>query len=596
MGPSSSTRAPERDRLGAHKSLIALCVGGNLLDAALLGVLDPTSAIALAPQATMVVPFGVFHDLRWLLVYSRSWLGVAGEGFALLVGRSVITALSIREAWPPGAPRPRLGPCLIRAGLFSLAAAMLLAPFAALLFGLAVAPVSWFWFAAVPGALIVAMLFHHGAIAPGWARHSLSVRAIGWILAAFGVASVSGAIISFVPEVWAVAVAGVAGLANAQTWLGLVGSVIDIAADRRFRPVAPVGLVGFVAVLVGGTTLGFAVVAPARTTLPAVSAARTVGTTVAAGTAGAVANRIAVLVVAGYGTTWNGRSTPGLPGPFLERRFSYRGLGPAGTPLPYSSVDTDQPLIDLEHLMALQVQSLHAATHESVAIVAESEGSLVAKAYLAASGHTPVRYLVMTSPLIQPGRVSYPRAGTAGWGLAGGQSLRIIADAIKPVSPIPLSPGSPFLGSIVAGSADLISLLSCPLPGVTQGAILPLADAVASPSGRQLGIPTMVITAFHGGMLTNPAADAAIIAVLSGHALPSAPASSLADRIVRAAASAWQVPSLAPPIQPAPCGEIKAQLSAQLRISSEMVTSGPPRRLIMDKELGQRTQLGHGNG
>lgn len=565
--PGGGQRDGERPGNGgptllAHRALIALCVGANLLEASLLAVLGPSSALALAPQASAVVPFGVFHDVRWLLVYSDSWRDLALKGLALLIGRSLLTALTVRAAWPSGTPLPAFGRSCVRAVFFTLFAGILLTPMAVLLFGLAVAPVSWFWFAAVPSALIVAMLVHHGAIAPGWWRQALSLRGLGWVLIAFGAASVSGAVITAVPVWLGVLVAGAAGLANAWAWRGLVRSVLALGATPRLFPVAPAALIGFAGIVVGGTVIGFAVVAPPRTTTQSVPAQPGVGTSLAA----AGSPPAAVLVIAGYGTSWDGRSSPGLPGPYLERRFSYRGLDPNGSPLPYTSADTDQSLLDLERLVAAQVTALHQASREPVAIVAESEGTLVAKAYLEASAATPVRYLIMTSPLVDPGRVYYPPLGTGGEGLGGGEGMGAIAEAIRSVAPIPLSPTSPFLRSLVDGSSNLVSVLSCPLPGVQQAAILPLADAVASPSPSQIQLPTLVLAAFHGGMLTNPRADAAIAAVLNGKSLPTDTGWSLADRVIRSAASAWQVPgvSRAHNGAAASCGRIRTALTAQL--------------------------------
>ncbi|MGH9064402.1 MAG: hypothetical protein ACRD0L_10620, partial [Acidimicrobiales bacterium] len=296
--------------------------------------------------------------------------------------------------------------------------------------------------------------------------------------------------------------------------------------------------------------------------------------------AGADAGGAPVLVAAGYGTHWNGMSSPGLPGPYLERRFSYRGLGPGDRPLPYTSADTTKPLVQLERLMATQVAALHRLSGQPVSIVADSEGSLVAKAYLAASPNAPVGTLVMVSPLVRPARVYYPPVGSKGWGLAGGAGLLGISDTVGSVSPIPLSPTSPFLRSVVQEAPVLRPLLSCPLPGVRQFALLPLADAVASPDPYPLGIPSVVLPAFHGGMLTNRAADRVIRAVLSGGELPETPGWSLADRVIRSAASAWQVPGLALPLDgswpasPPPtarmggpdrsCPGIRTQLAAQL--------------------------------
>ncbi|MGH9071111.1 MAG: hypothetical protein ACRDX8_08115 [Acidimicrobiales bacterium] len=559
----------------ARPTLIALCVGANLLEASLLAALGPASALALAPQASAVAPLGVFHDLRWLVVYADSWDDLAVKGLALLAARSALTALCVLAAWPDGIPRPNFRRCFLRAVVFNLFAGLLLAPMAVLLFGLAVAPVSWFWFAAVPSAAIIAVLFHHGAITPGWWRQGMSARAIGWILFGFGLASVAGAVITAVPAGFGVAVAGVAGLANAWAWRGLVRSVLALGCRARLRPVAPSGLIAFAGIVVGGTVIGFAAVAPTNLQVKPVAIShgivpgaggdtRTVGVSsspidsVKRATAGGKpkpspgcpgprcssdrAPAVAVLVVTGYGTSWDGRSSPGLPGPYVERRFSYRGLALDGQPVAYTSADTNQPLVHSERLMAAQVAALHQATGDPVALVAESEGSLVAKAYLDADPGGPVRYLIMTSPLVNPARVYYPPLGSVGMGLAGGEGLSIISSAVRSVAPIPLSPTSPFLRSLVDESASLGGLLSCPLPGIAQAALLPLADAVGSPSGIRVDIPTLVLVAFHGGMLTNPSADRAIDSVLSGQPLPSASGTSLARGLVRSLASAWQVP------------------------------------------------------
>ncbi|MGH9061871.1 MAG: hypothetical protein ACRDZY_20510, partial [Acidimicrobiales bacterium] len=344
-----------------------------------LAWLGARAGLSLAPQAYALVPFGVFHDLRWLIVYSNSWVAVIAEGLVLLVGRSLVTALTVREAWPTGADRPPMTALAARAGLFTLAAAVLLATCTVLLFGLAVAPVSWFFLAAVPAALIVALLFHHGAIAPGWWRQGLRPAAVGWVVLTFIVLSASAEVIAAVPVPAAVAVAGTVGLFDAWAWRGLVRAVVGPARTvARFRPVAPAGLVGLATIVVGGTVLGFALVAPAGATT--VSPARGTSAGGSATIPGA-----AVLVASGYGTHWNGVTPPHHLGPYLERRFSYAGLGPGGRPLPYTSTDTTRPLVSLERLMAAQVEVLHAASHGPVSIVADSEGSLVAKAYLAAS-------------------------------------------------------------------------------------------------------------------------------------------------------------------------------------------------------------------
>jgi hypothetical protein len=566
-------------RLHRNGSLLALCVGPGTAEAALITAFGAQTGLSLAPQANAPVPFGIFHDLRWLVVYSRSWEGLLAEGLALLVVRSLFTALTVRAAWPPGLDRPPLPSLLIRAAAFTVGGAALLSPWTILLFGLAVAPVSWFFLASVPAALIIALLFHHGAIAPGWWRQNLAPRALAWIALTFLALSASAEAIAAVPPPAGVAVVGVAGVFNAWAWRGLVCTVANRSRAAGFRPVAPAGLVGLASVVIAGTVAGFSLAARApRPPIPSAIAARRAGTAGGDPAPGGPGWE-PLLIASGYGTHWNGSmSPPPFPGPYTERRFSYSGLGPHGA-LPYTSIDTTKPLVTLERLMAVQVQALHHLTGKHVNIVADSEGALVAKAYLAASPHAPVSTLVMVSPLVRPARVYYPPTGLQGWGLAGGAGLLTLSRTIRSVAPIPLSPSTPFLRSVVREAPSLRPLLSCPLPGIRQFAFLPLADAVASPEPFSLGIPSVVFPAFHGTMLANPAAQRALRSVLSGKRLPPTPGWSLADRVIRSAASAWQVPGLAlslnpawgqgtlpqGPPNPSRCQTIRAHLRAQLR-------------------------------
>lgn len=575
------------DRLIQHRCLIALCVGANLVEAIALAGLGAQAGLNLAPQASAPVPFGIFHDLRWLIVYSNSWISLALESAALLAIRSLLTALTVRAAWPRGLATPPLRSLLLRAGGFTVAGAGLLAPCALLLFGLAVAPISWFFLAAVPTALVVALLFHHGAIAPGWWRQTLAPRAVAWLVLSFAVLSLSAEAISASDPVPAVMAAGLAGLFNAWAWHGLVHAVTGRARCAPFRPVAPAGLMGFGAIAVGGALLGFTLVAPTLPPALAAPARRSLNppgpAVLGAGpTPGALNGANAdrpVLVVAGYGTHWDGRTKPGLQGPYLEQRFSYRGLGPTGSPMAYAGVDTTQPLVQMERLLSAQVDTLHRTSGLPVSIVADSEGSLVAKAYLAATPGAPVDNLVMVSPLVRPARVYFPPAGDLGWGLVGGLGLQVMGNALQSFAPVSLSATSPFLRSVVQEGPDLRSLLSCPLPGIRQLALLPLADAVASPDPAPIGVPTIVVPAFHGGMLSNPTAERAIRAMLKGGSPDATPGWSLADLLIRSAASAWQVPELALPLfpvqgsrgegsaspGPATCGGIQAQLESQLK-------------------------------
>ncbi len=212
-----------------------------------------------------------------------------------------------------------------------------------------------------------------------------------------------------------------------------------------------------------------------------------------------------------------------------------------------------------------------------MSIVAESEGSLVAKTYLTGSLHAPVSTLIMVSPLVQPGRVYYPPAGVEGWGVVGGLGLQGLSDTVGTETTVDLAPSQPFLRSIVQDVPALRSVLSCPVTGVRQYAVLPLADAVASGNAKPLGIPTAVVPAFHGGLLGDPSADAVIQQVLGGGTPSDSSLWSLAEQVIGPASSAWQVPELPLSLNSAwsgggdpalggavDCSAIRTQLASQL--------------------------------
>jgi hypothetical protein len=91
----------------------------------------------------------------------------------------------------------------------------------------------------------------------------------------------------------------------------------------------------------------------------------------------------------------------------------------------------------------------------------------------------------------------------------------------------------------------------CPLPGVEQLALFPLADAVASPHPSAVGIPASVVPAFHGGLLSSGAVHKTIALRLDGGKLPALDIWSSVERVVRVTSSAWQVPPLPLSLNPA---------------------------------------------
>lgn len=529
-----------RSGFWSRRWLIAAAIAGPVIETVLVSAFGLESALGIAPQATAPAPFDVFHDLRWLLVYHRSWLGLAVEALAFVVFRTAFTTFMVRAAWPDGEEAPPLSQVLRRSAAFVVLCAVLLSPWVALLFGMAIVSISWLFFVAIPGALAVIVLVHHGAVERGWWRHAPPRRTVGWVALSFFVLSIEGALLSVCPAALRVPIAATAGTFNAWAWYGIVHAIAGRPAPR-FVPLAPAGLIAMLVIVVGGAAIGFETV-----TGRAGSNHETSGSTAVAATAGKP-----VLIVSGFGTHWTGEVRRLLPGAFDEQRFSYRGLSVHGVPEPYSEDDTHRSLRDLVRTMGTQVDALHRATGRSLSIVAESEGSLVAKTYLAATPSAPVNELVMLSPLVRPARVYYPPGGQEGWGVAAGLELQGLTAVVREISPIDMTPDTPLLRSIADNAPSVRELLTCPLPGVKQLVLFPLADAVASPHPSAAGIPARVVPAWHGGLLGSGAAHKAIALRLDGGKLPDQEIWSVAERVLRVTSSAWQVPALPLSLNPA---------------------------------------------
>lgn len=516
--------------LWSYPWLLAVAIAGPVVEAALLWMLGVTSALGIAPGVTALAPFATFHDLRWLMVYHRSWPGFVAEALAMVAFRGAMTALLVGLAWPRSARRPPAVALLRQGVLFTLISAVLLAPWAGLLFGLAVMPVSWLFFTAVPPVLAIGLLIHHGAVRDGWRWYRPPPRTIGWVALTFAMLTLSGAALSASPPALRLPVAAGSGLFNAWAWSGIV-NVLALAprVPRRAVPLVPIALVLLLAVVATGAGLGFR--------------ANTVVRNPAARLPHPLTGR-PVLLVTGLGGHWDGVPRRWLDGDFDVRRFSYRGEDSAGRPLPYSNDDTYDPLPDLVRTMAAQVAAFHHDTGQPVAIVAESEGALVAKTYLAANPRAPVGELVMLSPLVQPARVWYPREGVDGWGLAAGWELRELGGLFHDLSGADLSADMPVVRSLLDHGPALRDLLACPLPATHQLALFPLADAVATPHPSVIGIPSGVIPAFHGGLLADRSVRQVVARYLNDGTVPAPTIWPVAQQILRASAAAWQVPEL----------------------------------------------------
>jgi hypothetical protein len=542
-----------------HRGLIALTVGGALVQACLLTVLAP-AARPLAPQITALPPLGVFHDLRWLFGYNRSWYGFALTYAALVLARAAVSTVAIRLAWPRHLPAPRWGGTLGRLIVFTVVASVLLAPVVTLLFGVSLLPFSWPFFAALPVMLLIMIPLAHGGMAGSWWRTLPPARAVGWLLASFVVLSAAAAAIEVLPTAASVAVSGLAGLVNARAWYGVAAAVTraeGLASARRPHhrglvlpaPVSPLAGAAALALLIGATRLVFAVAGttplpggpasvPSRAAILAASSAKPDGP------AGKLTS--AVLVIPGFGSSCCYPSeSRNLIGPVaLVRPFSYVGLGAGGRPLPYGLDDTDLPLPVLGDRIAQQVWQLHKETGRPVDIVAESEGTLGVYAMLARHPDVPVRSVVLLSPIVDPGEAGMggraPPIGADGDPVSG-DALSELVKMAGALSPFGASGAQNLIQSVRADGAAFAAAAVKNGQRIHWLAVVPLADAVTLPV-CDLPSNVIVLPALHGSLLGDLAVDRMAHRFLSDEEVAGQQQMRDTAQVIAAASAAWRMP------------------------------------------------------
>jgi len=566
-------------RLREHAPLLVTSAAIAAIEAILVVSLVPRGGAALAPHVVAPAPYGVYHDLRWLLVYHPGWVVLALGAIALVAFRSSLDLVLVRLAWPRTTPPPGWRTEIARLARFTAVQLVLLVLFVVLMFATAVTSLSWLFFVATPVLVMVAVIVHHGEVRAGWWLDAPTRVSVVATLIAFVVLSAAGAVISALPDVVVPVVAAVAGAGVAWCRLVAVHALVDTRAvatepgaaaerARPRRPFAVVGLAAVVVIVVVGTAIGFSVAI-------AVDSTRTPPPRVLGSPTGSP-----VLVVKGFNSRWDGVTYRWVRGDHVVRRFSYRGLDDDGRPRPYSRVDTHRSLEALARQMDRQVQALQEETGERVSIVAESEGALVAQVYLAARPRAPVDALVLLSPLGQPGRVYYPPEGEDGWGVGSGLLMRAMAGIVGALGPVDVSADAPLFRSMVELGPTVGVLLACPPPGVRSYAVMPIDVGVAAPAPIDIAFDYQTIPSFHGGLLGDDTTARAIEELLAGEE-PDEGSSFWAavGDTVNALATPWQAPGLAPDLESAwshqvhtdapterDCDRIRATLRARVGI------------------------------
>jgi len=550
----------------------------------LLTLLAP-AARPLAPQVTAVPSLAAYHDLRWLFTDSQSWLWFAGLVAVVLIVRSALDVVLLRLAWPSELPAPRLSRSFASCAALTGLAWLLLTPAATLAFGVAVLPFSWPFLAAFPIMLWIVVALSHGGTVEAWWRRLPPLRAVAWLLGSFAALTAAGAVIAHLPTWEALPVMALAGLVNARAWYGLA----LIAAQLRPRaresvparlvfslPFAPIAALLVIALVVGVARLLFTgtIVLPASVTGGSSAAASTVvggtgnsavgrsalsivanSTAAGAGVAASVpadrrpAASVAVLVVGGWGSSCcndvDGLRAE-LPG-FEIRQFSYVGLGANGGPLASGPDADDLPLPELGDRLASQVEAFHALTHKPIDVVAESEGSLGLYAMLDRHPGLPVNAVVLLSPIVEPGQLSYPPVPDGS--SVSEEALNELNYLIGSMSPFGPDGAADLLNSVSEFGAryfaSAATVLGAGAKAIHWLAVVPLADAVTLPV---CGLPSdvLVVPALHGGLLGDPSVLPMVAQFVSGHDVTDASDSQLrADaELITGAATAWRMPDV----------------------------------------------------
>ncbi|HTW01032.1 MAG TPA: hypothetical protein VMF87_12100 [Streptosporangiaceae bacterium] len=563
-----------------HRGLILVAVGGAVAEGGLLTLVAP-AARPIAPQVTSVPSLAAYHDLRWLFTDSQSWFWFAGLVAVVLIVRSALDVALLRLAWPGELPPPRLSRSLASCAALTALAWLLLTPAATLAFGVAVLPFSWPFLAAFPIMFGIVVALSHGGTVQAWWRRLPPLRAVAWLLGSFVALTAAGAVIAHLPTWEALPVIAVAGLMNARAWYGLA----LIAAQLRPRPhesvparlvfslpFAPIAALLVIALVVGVARLMFTgtIVLPASVTGGSSAAASTVvggtgngagggsglstvanssaaaaGVTAVAG--GRPAASVAVLVIGGWGSSCC-NDVDGLRAElpsYSIRQFSYLGLGPDGHPLASGPDADDLPLPELGDRLASQVEALHAATHKPVDVVAESEGSLGVYAMLDRHPGLPIGAVVLLSPIVEPGQLSYP-PGQDGSSVSE-EALDELNYLIGSMSPFGPDGAAELLNSVSEFGAryfaSAAAVLGADGKAIHWLAVVPLADAVTLPV---CGLPSdvLVVPALHGGLLGDPSVLPVVAQFVSGHDVTDTSDSQLrADaELITGAAAAWRMP------------------------------------------------------
>jgi hypothetical protein len=357
---------------------------------------------------------------------------------------------------------------------------------------------------------------------------------------------------------------GASGIINARAWYGVTRSVTvprlagRLSRPARRLPVAPVAAVLAVGLVVGVTELGFTAGSRPAARVATTAAALEPGTgeqASAVAMASARADGTPVLKIAGFASSCcSGPPAPQAesPGPIV-RQFSYRGLDSRGQPLPYGPTATNLSLAALGDLIATQVRQLERATGRPADLVAESEGTLGVYAMLARHPRLPVGSIVLLSPIVAPGGVTYPTRSGGTPASPSGYLLRAVVWAIGGMSPYGSSGAAQLISSVDSSGARYMSEAVSVIRSrhLRWMAVIPLADSLTLPVWP-LPSQDVIVPALHGALLGDGAVQQMTDDFLAGDRVRDIAGMRQDAEIVTQAAAAWRMPQLSGAAQHCP--------------------------------------------
>ncbi|MEU8261593.1 hypothetical protein AB0C02_13360 [Micromonospora sp. NPDC048999] len=526
---------PLRSASGRTLALLLLTVLPPTLEAVLSTHYGLRSVVGLAPQASALPPFATFHDLRWISVYHNSWPQFAGELAVSVVVRGLWVTAIVLVAWPSHLrPRPPWGRALLTGvtGTAALTVAML--PWAAVSVALSATSLSWFFVGGVGTVFVLALVMQRAGLVSTWWRGAPPLAGALWAALAFLILTIASVLVSTAPDPSPIVLAALFGAVNGWLWRRLLPAVL-VARVRLVRvPVAPLVAVGLVVGIAPAGFLGRAALQDAGQP-PVPLPARRNGDPPQA-----------IIYVDGFDSVGDGGSIDGggqAADSIPFELFSYAGLDAQGRPLPYQAEQTQQSLERSAELLDAQVTKLHSRTGKPVALLGDSEGTLVVRTYLQTRPHPDVVAAVLLSPLPNPAAASYPPpVARHGWGLATGAQLQAIMAAVRWSSGLRIDTDAPFLRSLLDDPGRYRDQMFCPVPGTRLVAFVPLDAALADRPGNPIEVPFVLVDTLHGGAYDSSEVRRQIVAFLDGEA--PATAGTAVYRVLRAAAVAWQAPPL----------------------------------------------------